>query len=208
MTPFDLIIKNGFVLDGTGRPGKKDDLAVLGEKIVSIETGANACAHHIIEADNLIVAPGFIDVHSHSDFTLLANPAADGKVRQGITTEIVGQCGVSAAPMLGDFRSRRREELDMLGLSPTWSTLEDYFGLLEEAGPLVNVATLVGHGNLRAGVMGYENRPPTAAEQQRMEALLDQSMEVGAFGFSTGLIYPPGTYSSPDELVSLGPPTR
>ncbi len=200
---FDLIIKNGFIVDGSGQPGQQADVGISGERIASVGALEHASAKYAIEAHNLVVAPGFIDIHSHSDFTLLANPEADGKVRQGVTTELIGQCGVSGAPMLGEFKDRRKEELVALGLDPTWTTIEEYFALLEEATPIVNVATLVGHGNLRAGVMGYTNRPPSRNEQHHMRSLLEESLQAGALGLSAGLIYPPGVYSSSKELTDL-----
>lgn len=200
---FDLIIKNGLVIDGSGKPGRTADVAIAGDRIKGVGAFPAEQAYQVIDADQKVVAPGFIDIHSHSDFTLLADPQADGKIRQGITTELIGLCGLSGAPMLGDFRERRAEELASRGISLTWSNLTEYFACLEEARPADNVATLVGHGNLRGGIIGYGDRPALDEELRQMASLLVQSLEMGAFGLSTGLIYPPGVYSSSKELETL-----
>lgn len=145
----------------------------------------------ILSAEGKVVAPGFIDIHSHSDFTLLADPQAESKVYQGVTTELIGQCGVSGAPLEGAVRERRKAELTDLGIPLTWTTLNEYFLRLEEAQPIVNIAALVGHGNLRGSVVGYENRLTSQSELKKMVTLLCQGLNSGAFGLSTGLIYPP-----------------
>ncbi|MFH0811905.1 MAG: D-aminoacylase [Pseudomonadota bacterium] len=203
LSMYDIVIRDGLIVDGTGQPGKRGDVAISGDKIFAVGEFPDIQGKRVISAQGYVVAPGFIDIHSHSDFTLLANPGVDGKVCQGVTTELVGQCGASGAPMEGPVREKRRPELEAIGLSITWSTMDEYLSTLEETQPIVNVATLVGHGNIRGAVVGYENRPLLRKELKQMEALVIQSMEMGAFGLSTGLIYPPGVYSSTDELILL-----
>ena len=200
---YDLIIKEGLIVDGTNCPGEKGDVGILKGRIAFIGELPRDQGGEIISAEGKVVAPGFIDIHSHSDFNLLADPQAESKVCQGVTTELIGQCGVSAAPLEGAVRERKKAELTDLGINLTWTTLNEYFLRLEEAPPIVNIAALVGHGNLRGTVVGYENRPASKTELKKMATLLSQSLSEGAFGLSTGLIYPPGVYSKNEELLAL-----
>lgn len=154
----------------------------------------------MIDVGGLAVSPGFIDTHGHSEFSLLREPP-EGKVFQGVTSEINGNCGLSAAPLIGD--ALRQREKDLKGIGPRWSTFNEYFRLLEENGLFINFATLAGHGNIRASVMGYGDRRPGSAELQGMKRLLLEALGAGAIGFSTGLIYPPGIYSDTEELIEL-----
>ena len=151
----------------------------------------------------MTVTPGFIDTHAHSDFTLLADPRAEGKVCQGITTEINGNCGLSAAPLFGDALKQREEDLREYGIKERWASFREYFELLEKRTMALNFMTLTGHGNLRACTAGYQDRKLTAAEKKEMAALLRQAIRQGAAGLSTGLIYPPGIYSDTEELIEL-----
>jgi N-acyl-D-amino-acid deacylase len=157
----------------------------------------------VIDAEGLIVAPGFIDTHAHSDFTILADPRAEGKVSQGVTTEINGNCGMSAAPLFNKAFERRQDDLKELGITERWNTLKEYFSLIEKRGIALNLATLAGHGNIRGSVMGYEDRLPTEDDFFEMSALLQRAIDEGAIGLSTGLIYPPGLYSKTEELIGL-----
>ena len=168
----DILIKNGIVYDGTGSKPFKGDIGILGEKIVLLEKEDSKSLRDnrgktaefdlkpekIIEAENLSVAPGFIDTHSHSDFTLIASTRAEGKICQGITTEINGNCGFSAAPLFGKVLERREADLKEFGIYERWSTFEEYFKILSKKGISINFATLVGHGNIRSSVAGYEDR--------------------------------------------------
>ncbi|MEW6587378.1 MAG: amidohydrolase family protein, partial [Nitrospirota bacterium] len=206
----DTLIRYGLIVDGTGAEPFEGDLSISGDRIVSVvksgsekklQSGLNA--KRIIDAQGLIVCPGFIDTHAHSDFTLLADPRAEGKVYQGITAEINGNCGMSAAPLYGSALERREEDLRELGIRERWATFGEYFGLLEKRGIALNFLTLAGHGNIRACVMGYENRKPTKREERKMCDLVAQSVDEGAIGLSTGLIYPPGIYSETEELIAL-----
>jgi len=200
---YDIIIKNGYILDGSGQPGRQGDIGISGERFAEVGNCSSWEGKRIIDAAGKVVAPGFIDIHSHSDFTILVDPGAESKIRQGVTTELVGQCGVSGAPLEGEVLAKRKDDLAELGLAVTWSTLEEYFQRLEQAQPAVNIAALAGHGNLRGTVMGYQDRAPSESEVDMMKGMLLQCLEAGAFGMSTGLIYPPGLYSSQAELKAL-----
>jgi len=203
---FDVIIKNGKVIDGAGNPWFKADVGIDGQKISAIGRLSAEKASKIIDADGLVVSPGFIDMHSHSDFELLVNPKAESKIRQGITTEVIGNCGESAAP-LNDLMKAETRKTDSLieeaELQLDWSTMKDYLNKLGRQGVAVNVVPLVGHGNLRVYTMGFVDSPPTKTELEEMKKRLAQAMEEGAFGMSTGLIYPPGCYAETDELIEL-----
>lgn len=198
----DYLIKDGLVIDGRGGPPFEAHVGILGEEIVYVgpdEKPAKQC----IAAKGLIVSPGFIDTHSHSEFTLLADGRAEGKISQGVTTEINGNCGLSAAPLYGDAFAHREKDCEELGIKERWRTFNEYFGLLGKRGIALNFATLCGHGNIRASVMGYRDGPPDAGETAAMRRLLSEAVREGAKGLSTGLIYPPGVYSRTEELTGL-----
>lgn len=201
----DLLIKNGLVFDGSHSKPFKSDIGISGNKIVFVSQKSKGLPRpeKVIDADGLAVAPGFIDTHAHSEFTLLADPRAEGKVYQGITTEINGNCGLSAAPLYGEALNRREEDLKEFNIKERWSTFSEYFKILKKKGLTINFATLVGHGNIRASVMGYDDRKLTRAELKKMYALAKRSIKEGALGFSTGLIYPPGMYSDTEELIEM-----
>jgi N-acyl-D-aspartate/D-glutamate deacylase len=169
-----------------------------------------ASAETVIDAKGLVVAPGFIDAHAHSDIALLANPLAESKIHMGVTTEVsYASCGRSAGPMIGAAKedlkrnAETRFSLDAYGIEFNWTTLEDFFRKLETLGISTNFATLIGAGTVRAAVVGYENREPTNAELERMKAHVADAMKQGAFGITTGLTYTPGSYAKFDELVEL-----
>lgn len=199
----DILIKGGTVYDGSlGSPCVKD-IAISGDIISAIGIFDLNKAVMVIDAQGLVVAPGFIDTHAHSDFTILADPRAEGKVSQGVTTEINGNCGMSAAPLYNKAFERRQSDLEELGIQERWNTFKEYFTLLEKRGIALNLATLVGHGNIRGSVMGYVDRLPSEDELLQMSDLLKTSIGEGAIGLSTGLIYPPGLYSKTEELIEL-----
>ncbi|MBI5695461.1 MAG: D-aminoacylase [Nitrospirae bacterium] len=198
-----ILITNTTVYDGTGSDGYIADILIDGDRIADIRPGIAAPGARVIDGTGLAAAPGFIDIHAHSEFSMLAEPSAPSKVMQGVTTEVSGNCGLSAAPLIGPAAVAREKDLAEYGIRERWSTFDEFFALLEEARPALNFATLCGHGNIRASVMGYEDRRTTEDEFFRMETLLDAAMQAGAFGMSTGLIYPPGVYSDTDELVRL-----
>jgi len=191
MNMLDILIKNARLIDGTGAPWFYGNLGVVGERIVGLGN-VDELAKQVIDAAGRVVAPGFIDAHSHSDDALITCPQAESKVRQGVTTEVIGQCGSSAAPReLKDDHSER------------FASLAEYLGLLTTRGVAVNVVSLVGHGNIRSLVMGLEDRAASPDELRQMCELTGAAMEAGAFGLSTGLIYPPGSYGNHAEIVAL-----
>ncbi len=199
----DILITNGRIIDGTANPWFYADIAVDDGKIVDIGFLKGRKAKRIIDAAGLFVCPGFIDIHSHSDLEPMVNYRCESKLRQGVTTEVVGNCGDSAAPIFDQaFEDQKRAAQDY-GLQVCWHTVSEYLSNLEASRPSINYATLVGHGTLRKSVLGYENRKPTAEELERMKQLLWQAMEDGAFGLSTGLIYPPGSFADTDEIIEL-----
>ena len=200
---FDVLIKNGCVIDGAGNPWFKADIAINAGRIVTIEQSLTSEAKLTIDANRLVVSPGFIDIHSHSDWPLLINPQAESKIRQGVTLEVTGNCGDSAAPLKGKALEMAQKNAEDYGIDLQWSSLPEYMALLEKQGVALNVATLVGHSTVRACAMGYERRAPVKEELDEMKALVARSMEEGAFGMSTGLVYPPGCYAKTDELVDL-----
>lgn len=198
---YDVLFENARVLDGTGAPWFLADVAVKDGFIVKVGS-LSAPAALTVDASGKYIAPGFIDAHSHSDQALVTNPTADSKIMQGVTLEVIGQCGSSAAPRaLAD--PSRDEALG--GDEPTeqWTDMASYMEVLESNGVSLNVAPLVGHGTVRRQVMGVERRPPTSDELSRMKALVSKAMDQGAFGMSTGLIYIPGTYAATDEVTEL-----
>lgn len=205
MANLDILIKNAIIFDGSGEDPFQGSIGIKGEKIaiVSHNPEEKIPSEEVIDAKGLAISPGFIDTHSHSEFTLLADNRAEGKVLQGITTEINGNCGLSAAPLLGDAAVQREPDLEELEIKDRWSTLGQYFSILEKRGLTINFATLVGHGNLRASVMGYSNKKPDRSDMKRMLTLIDESIRDGAIGLSTGLIYPPGVFSEIDEIIEL-----
>lgn len=186
----DIIIRNGLIVDGTGKPGYRADIGIEGDKIARVgELDGNA--ERIVEAEGLVVAPGFIDAHSHTDDTVLVNQFLESKLTQGVTTELSGNCGDSPTP---------RSEAE----SPKeWGNMREYLAKLDDASMAINFATLVGHGSIRAATVGYDDRPATEDEMEAMRQLVDEAMLAGAFGLSTGLIYPPGCYASTEELIEL-----
>ncbi|MFQ6086682.1 MAG: amidohydrolase family protein, partial [Candidatus Bathyarchaeia archaeon] len=203
---FDVIIQNAYVIDGTCSQRFKADIGIEGSKIVKIGNLKSEKAVQTIDASGLVASPGFIDMHSHSDFTLLINPKAESKIRQGITTEVIGNCGSSAAPLNETIKEEIRKTMPILeesGLELDWSTMQEYLECLEKQGIAVNVVPLVGHENIRVCAIGFDNRAPTETELEEMKKQLAKAMEEGAFGMSTGLIYPPGCYARTDELIEL-----
>ena len=199
---FDAVIKNGYVVDGTGNPWFKADLGIKSGKVLKIGDLGSEDANRIINAKGLVVCPGFIDMHSHSEYSLLVNSKAESKIGQGVTTEVNGNCGDSPAPIEG-ITAEAAEEAKEYKLDMDWSTLGEYSDRLERQGIALNVAQLVGHGTIRTAVMGYENRPPTREELNKMKELVAQAMEDGAFGMSTGLFYSPGGFADTEEVIEL-----
>ncbi|UCE44173.1 MAG: D-aminoacylase [Candidatus Bathyarchaeota archaeon] len=203
---YDILIRKGRVIDGSGNPWFEADVGVEKERITAIGSLASAPADTIIDARHMVVCPGFVDMHSHSDFTLLVNPLAESKIRQGVTTEVIGNCGLSAAPLPNLLKENILKTMPMLKeakLELTWSTMGEYISLMRMKGVALNVVPLVGNSNIRVSLLGFENRLPTRDELQEMRRVLAKAMEDGAFGMSTGLIYPPSCYADIDEIVQL-----
>ena len=200
-----LLIKNGTVMDGSGAAPFKADVAVAGDRIVAVAPELPDNAERIIDATNLVVAPGFIDIHSHSDFFYEQCPSAESKIRQGVTTEVVGMCSFSPAPVTADSRHQVETSANALGatLKVRWRTFDQYLDALEQAHPSINIVHFVGHGPIRYAAMGGEKRAPSPAELDTMKSLLAEAMGAGAFGLSSGLVYAPSAFAKTDELIAL-----
>ncbi len=202
----DFLFVNARVIDGAGNPWFKADVGVKGDRIEAVGPYSGTGSERIIDAGGLVVAPGFIDIHSHSDYNVIIDPRVESKVRQGVTTEVVGNCGSSAAPMDADVRAyRERYMRARLGddFQFNWESMADYLSIIDASGASFNVAALVGQGTVRQNVMGYEDREPTKSELGEMKALVAGAMEDGAWGMSTGLIYTPSAYAGTPEIVEL-----
>lgn len=201
----NFLIKNGIIFNNGGNKEtfQRADIAVEGDRIKAVGNISGADADRTIDVKGLYVSPGFIDTHAHSEFSLLADGRAEGKISQGVTTEINGNCGLSAAPLYGQALERREDELNALGIKERWHTFDEYFDILSKRGIALNFATLAGHNNLRASVAGYSDKEPSEADMSKMTALLRDAIASGAKGLSTGLIYPPGCYSGRAEIIEL-----
>jgi N-acyl-D-amino-acid deacylase len=202
--PDDILIRGGHVFDGSGSAGVRADVAISGGRIAATGAGLPQEARKIIDASGLAVAPGFIDIKTHSDFTLPINPRAESKVRQGVTTEIIGHCGYSVAPVLPGKVELLR---DYLSPSAPWLPFREmsFADYLDTFPPTaVNAGMLVGHNTLRLMVMGMDERAPTAAEFTHMIALLENGLDAGALGMSSGLFTAPGAYAKADEMTAFG----
>jgi len=202
---FETLIRNGVVVDGVGNPWFRADVAISHGKIVHVGKLTNTTAEKTIDARGLVVSPGFIDIHTHSDLSLLINSRAESKIRQGVTTEVIGNCGTSPAPVRKETLRFLKDEWGAEGKAVKWdwASFGDYLHRLEENGVSLNVASLVGHGTVRTAVIGVENRAPTSKELRKMKHLVAQSMEDGAFGLSSGLVYLPGCFAKTSELIEL-----
>lgn len=201
---YDLVIAGGSVFDGTGAPPRETDIGISGGVIRALGKIGRENAKRTIEAEGLAVCPGFIDVHTHTAEQLLVNPKAESTVRQGVTTVVGGNCGESPFPlndaMFEEMRSGLRTRY---GLEQDWKDAGGFFRRLEKTGTAVNYASLVGHGTLRAGVVGYNDRAATAPELESMKTLVAAAMDQGAVGISSGLEYSPGSFASTGEIIEL-----
>jgi len=199
---FDVLIRNGHVMDGTGSPWYSADVGIRDGKIAAIGRLPGATARTVIDARGLLVTPGFIDMLGQSEMTVLVEPHLPSKIFQGITTEITGE-GNSAAPLNERMIQSDRVGYDHLKINPDWRTLAQYFTRLEKQGIGINLATYVGATSIRRMVIGDDNRPPTAPELEKMKQLVADAMRDGAFGLSTSLQYAPAPYASTEELIAL-----
>ena len=197
---FDLIVRGGQVVDGSGQAPQRADVGIVGDRITRIGDLSGESGGRVIDATGLMVAPGFIDVQGQSGTTLLADGNAESHLRQGITTEIIGEGG---SPAFWTPGSDDGDALAPFGVTFDWKDFNGYFDKLRERGTTVNVGTFVPATMVRRAIIGMDNRPPTAEELSRMEAMVDRAMRDGAFGLSSALIYVPGTFAKTDELVAL-----
>ena len=207
---FDIKIVNGLIVDGTGNQAFSADVGIVGDKIVAIGKLNDSASLKTIDATNKIVAPGFIDMHTHSDMSVLFDPHANSKIFDGVTTEVVGNCGIGVAPVSENNRKLLIDYLGtrMIGNLPVklelhWSSMSDYLEYVREHPPAVNVVALLAQGAIRIAVMGFDSGAPSNLQLDEMKALVNAGMSEGAVGFSSGLIYMPGEFSSTDELAEL-----
>lgn len=201
---FDLIIRGGMIYDGLGGEPFPGDVGIKKDKIAAIGDLGQKTAHQMIEGAGLSVTPGFIDAHCHTDISLLVNPRAESIIRQGITTEVSGQCGSSPFPVGGPSLDRRKKNLkEEYDITLDWTDADSFFRKLEKNRTAVNYVPFVGHGAVRTVVMGLEDRDPTFDEMRRMKRVVRECMEQGSFGFSTGLEYTPGSFAKTEEVIEL-----
>ena len=202
---WSLLIRGGTVIDGTGAPRRAADVAIEGDRIAAVAPGLHGDTARVIDAAGLVVVPGFIDIHSHSDLFYLECPAAESKIRQGCTTEVVGMCSFSPAPVHPERRALVQAWAGGIGarLPIRWTGFAEYLDALRAARPSINVAHFVGHGALRLAAIGPDDRPASPTDLRTMEGLLGEALDAGAFGYSTGLVYPPSSYATTPELVAL-----
>ncbi|MCP3738074.1 N-acyl-D-amino-acid deacylase family protein [Rossellomorea sp. BNER] len=202
----DTMIKNGRIIDGTGNPWFYGDVGIKSGKIVTVGNSAEDAAE-IIDANGSIVSPGFIDGHCHSDLMILDYPESEIKLQQGVTTEVVGNCGLAPVPVNPLYKEELQNYVEpVLGKANKdwkWQTISDYFNELDQSLISENVASYVAHGSLRIAVMGFDNRPPTREEMDEMKYILEEGMKAGAIGLSIGLLYSPGSYSTKEEIAEL-----
>ncbi|MFN8621671.1 MAG: D-aminoacylase [Chloroflexota bacterium] len=202
----DLVVANGLVIDGTGSPGSVRDIGIEDGRIAWVGTGDVPRGTPVIDATGMLVAPGFVDIHTHSDVSLLHDGRAESKLLQGVTTEVTGNCSFSPFPIDPARIDLHRDHLARIGddpITPTWTDLDGYAAELERRGTAINVAPLLGHGTVRVAVLGVDDRQPDATELDRMRALADQAFAQGAFGFSTGLTHVPSAYGGAPEIHAL-----
>jgi N-acyl-D-amino-acid deacylase len=207
--PASLVLRGGTVVDGTGAPALVADVAIRGAVIAAVGDVPRSAATPELDVTGLVVAPGFIDAHGHSDIALLSSPRVPSKIQQGITTEVIGNCGLAVAPLRADTDvSAVRSLLSIVDVDRAvawrWRTVADYLAAVESAGSAMNIAMLAGHLAIRASCCGLDDRPATAAEIGQMQLMTEQALADGAVGLSSGLMYPPNSYASTDELVALG----
>jgi len=198
------LIKNCRLIDGSGTSGIKSDLIISGDKIAAVgsylpKTGVKT----IINAGGKVLVPGFIDTHTHSDISILATPEATGKISQGVTTDIIGNCGLSVFPVSNLNRDHLTSLYKNYDVDIFWDDLNGYKQELQRRQPAINIATLCGHNSLRASTLGYENVAPTSEQLHKMQQKLADSLSAGAKGISTGLLYTPGKFALPGELSHL-----
>ncbi len=202
------LIKNGLIIDGTNTTPYEGDLLIENDRILKLGAKLDEQADKVIDAQGRVVCPGFIDTHSHSDLMILVNPYNEVKIRQGITTEVLGQDGISMAPLPKEFISPWRKNLAGLDgesdeIDWNYETTENYLKMMEDNGVGLNETYLVPHGNIRMEAMGLEDRPATKEEIQKMCEVTERELKAGAIGISSGLIYIPCAYSMTEEIIEI-----
>ena len=202
---FDLLIRNGDLVDGTAGPRQRVDVGIVGDSITAIGNLSTCHAKKTIDSTGRMVAPGFIDIHTHSDLTLLAYPEAASRTRQGITTDVIGNCSYSPYPVTDEVREFVAPCLTQGHCQPdwNWNDLEGFRRCVQQTGVAVNVVPLVGHGSIRIAAMGTDQRAPTATELKRMQTLAAEAMDQCAFGLSSGLTLAPSSYATTEELIAI-----
>ena len=198
---FDVLVKGGIVYDGTGQSPRRDDVGIRGDRIVAIGRLESAHAKSIIDATDLAVAPGFINMLSHSEVSLIADGRSMGELKQGVTTQIFGES--SMGPLTDEMKKRRLDQQGDIKYEISWTTLAEYLTYLEKRGVSQNFASFIGASTIREHVIGLEDKPPTPGQLDKMRELVRQEMEAGALGVTTALIYPPATFAKTDELIEL-----
>jgi N-acyl-D-amino-acid deacylase len=199
----DLILLGGTLIDGTGSPRFESDIGITGQRITAIGDLREREAHQVLDISGLFITPGIIDIHGHSDLSLLADSRAASKLHQGVTTEISGQCGISAAPLFGHTRNQLSTWINVVGVEPTWTHMWEYLEQLEKKRLAINYGTLVGHSNLRYAVTSGEDSALKPLELIEMRVILAQALEEGALGMSSGLFYTPSSYADESEISAL-----
>lgn len=200
---YDIIIVNGLLVDGTGEKSKYLDVAVKNGRIAGMGSFAKKESRRFIDAKSKVVCPGFIDCHAHSDYFPLLDSSSASKVHQGVTTEISGNCGVSPFPLVGRAEAKAFDEMKPLGLKVDWRHFREYKQKITKSGMAINHAYLLGLNTLRTAVVGFDDRPPTRTEMEKMKKLIRAEISAGAIGLSSGLIYPPGCFYKTEDLIEL-----
>ncbi len=204
---FDLVLANGRILDGCGNPWFWGDLGIQNKRIAEIAPPGTLRGRRTLDIAGRYIAPGFVDIHTHSDLSILVNRRAESAIHQGTTTQVIGNCGMSPAPLdphhLDIMRNYWGSISDQPEINWEWRTFGQYLEALQAGNLAINIASLAGHAALRIAVMGLEDHPPSLSELDRMKSLLMEAMEAGAFGLSTGLVYPPGCFAGTEEIISL-----
>lgn len=207
MTTYDLVLSRGRIVDGCGNPWFYGDLAIQQGHIAAIAAGGTLRGRQTIDVGDRYMTPGFIDVHTHSDLTILVNRRAESAIRQGVTTQLIGNCGMSPAPLSETYLPEMQRQWGPISSQPEvtwqWRSFGQYLDALQSGGLAINIASLVGHGALRIAVMGLDGGPSNPQQLQQMEELLIEALQSGAFGLSTGLVYPPGCFANTEEITAL-----
>jgi N-acyl-D-amino-acid deacylase len=207
---YSLVIKNVRIMDGLGNPWTYGDVGIKGDKIVHIGKVETKDAEKTIDGNKMILAPGFIDMHSHAELIFLGDrqpELIEGRIRQGITTEIIGNCGISISPIMDEIKPIMEASVGWMTPDKVpweWNTMAEYLDLVEKNKPIVNVGSLTGHGAIRAYLKGFDAGVSSPEEISKMQDLLRQTFEQGSFGLSSGLIYAPGMFADTNELMELG----